>query len=318
MPGRRDHQRRWGVILSGGDGMRLRPLTRLLTGDDRPKQFCRLIGDRTLLRETRDRVARMVRPDRTLFVLTKSHEPFYTGELADVPPQRMIVQPINRGTLPAILWTLTHLTRLDQQAVVAFFPSDHHYVHEGKFVDEVASAFEAAEAVPRVILLGAPASSPAIDYGWIEPDRLTDGSKLFQVKRFREKPPSEVAQELLEQGCLWNTFVMVGRVHSFLELIQSAACSLYETFQAAVEQHKGEANPELMQAIYAQIGTADFSRVVLSQTTEKLAVLSLGDVGWDDLGHPDRVSAVRAQMSPRKPASQALISEVAVSAAVAG
>src|SRR5665213_3922457 len=92
MPGRRDHQRRWGVILSGGDGMRLRPLTRLLTGDDRPKQFCRLIGDRTLLRETRDRVARMVRPDRTLFVLTKSHEPFYTGELADVPPQRMIVQ----------------------------------------------------------------------------------------------------------------------------------------------------------------------------------------------------------------------------------
>src|SRR5882757_447690 len=70
-------EHRWGVILSGGDGMRLRSLTRLLTGDDRPKQFCRIVGAETLLAQTRQRVARIVRPERTLFVVTKSHEPFY-------------------------------------------------------------------------------------------------------------------------------------------------------------------------------------------------------------------------------------------------
>src|SRR5713226_8527611 len=121
-----NHKHRWGVILSGGDGIRLRPLTRLLTGDDRPKQFCRLLGEKTLLAETRHRVAQTVRPDRTLFVLTRSHEPFYAAELAEVPPTQMVVQPSNRGTLPAILWSLTHLVRLDQRAAVAFFPSDHH------------------------------------------------------------------------------------------------------------------------------------------------------------------------------------------------
>src|SRR5260370_40507968 len=96
-----NHKHHWGVILSGGDGLRLRPLTRLLTGDDRPKQFCRLLGEKTLLAETRRRVARTVRPDRALFVLTRSHKPFYAAELAEVPLRRMVVQPSNRGTLPA-------------------------------------------------------------------------------------------------------------------------------------------------------------------------------------------------------------------------
>ena len=97
-----NHKHRWGVILSGGDGVRLRPLTWLLTGDDRPKQFCRLVGEKTLLAQTRDRVARALPPDRTLFVLTKSHEPFYATELGEVPPDQMVVQPRNRGTLPAL------------------------------------------------------------------------------------------------------------------------------------------------------------------------------------------------------------------------
>src|SRR5712691_3181677 len=95
-----NHNHRWGVILSGGDGVRLRPFTRLLTGDDRPKQFCRLGGDKTLLAQTRDRVARTVPPDRTVFALTKTHEPFYAAELAEVPVAQMVVQPCNRGTLP--------------------------------------------------------------------------------------------------------------------------------------------------------------------------------------------------------------------------
>jgi len=245
--------------------------------------------------------------------MTKAHEPFYAAELADVPPGRMVVQPANRGTLPAILLSLIRLVRLDRHAVVAFFPVDHYYAEEGKFVAEVGSAFASAETTSRVILLGASPTTPEIEYGWIEPETTAD-PRLMRVRRFWEKPPYEVAQTLLDQGCLWNTFVMVGRANAFLELIQSAEPGLYETFHTAIVQCKGEMNPDLTRAVYEQIETADFSKRGLSGATERLAVLSLGEIGWDDLGEPRRVGAILSQGQSRKPVGCVAVSEVASAA----
>src|ERR1700690_2436381 len=88
--------RRWAVILAGGDGTRLRPLTRILAGDERPKQFCAVIGSDTLLQQTRRRIAYTVPDDQTLLVLTKSHEPFFHSQLSGLSSS-LIVQPENRG-----------------------------------------------------------------------------------------------------------------------------------------------------------------------------------------------------------------------------
>src|ERR1035437_2119647 len=74
------HKHRWGIILAGGDGTRLRPLTRLACGDNRPKQFCPLLGGKTLLARTRSRIAQSIDRNRMLFVLTKKHEPFRSEE----------------------------------------------------------------------------------------------------------------------------------------------------------------------------------------------------------------------------------------------
>src|SRR5580700_11390487 len=167
-------RRHWGVVLAGGEGERLQSLTRLVSGDNRPKQFCPLLGGRTLLAQTRIRIAPGIDQARTLFVLLKSHERFYRQELWGVAPARMVVQPSNRGTLPAILSSLTRILRLDRKALVAFFPSDHFYADEERFREDVEAAFAAAEDHPlTVILLAADAKHSETGYGWIETEPLS-------------------------------------------------------------------------------------------------------------------------------------------------
>jgi choline kinase len=88
---------RWGIILAGGEGARLRSLTRAIVGDERPKQFCPILGDETLLDQTRNRIALSVPSQQTLFVLTRTHQQFYRPNLREVPPELLVVQPKNNG-----------------------------------------------------------------------------------------------------------------------------------------------------------------------------------------------------------------------------
>jgi mannose-1-phosphate guanylyltransferase len=290
---RTSNDHRWGVILAGGDGTRLRSLTRLVSGDDRPKQFCPLLGGRTLLAETRFRIAERIDRERTIFVLTRAHRPFYQKELEKVPPIRMVVQPSNRGTLPAILWSLLHVVRSDERALVAFFPSDHHYSKDDAFMTGVVSAFDLAESNNQsVILLGAAATHPEIEYGWIEPSTPVtspSGGRLRPVKRFWEKPSQEIAQTLLDRGCLWNTFVMVGRASAFLGMIRNATPALYRAFEPILSLPDSAMEAGMMQRIYDDLPVGDFSKQVLAVSTERLAVASLDDIGWSDLGDPHRL-----------------------------
>jgi len=299
---------RWGVILAGGDGTRLQPLTRLACGDNRPKQFCPLLGGKTLLDHTRRRVAKTIDPDRVLFVLTKKHEPFYEEALESIPKFQKIVQPHNQGTLPAILWSLLHLFRADHNAQVAFFPSDHYFGNETAFISTIERSFDFAEKEPdSVILLGAGAERPETEYGWIEPESvaLTGSSREFApVRRFWEKPPLETARALLAQGCLWNTFVMIGSAAAFLAMIRQAAPALFETFDAPLTNGEPKSEERKMQVIYDrlnQFAASDFSRQVLALCTERLRVASCGEVGWSDLGEPRRFIAALAGNGDKNP-----------------
>jgi mannose-1-phosphate guanylyltransferase len=214
---------------------------------------------------------------------------------------RMVVQPCNRGTLPATLWSLMRVVRLDPRAVVTFFPSDHYYSDEGNFIAGVMVACEAAEAgSPSVILLGAPARHAETGFGWIEAEPAASGSlatPLLRVKRFWEKPSASHAARLLKRGCVWNTFVMVGCVQAFLDMIASAAPDLYRLFAAV--GHDREENA--IEPLYQTISATDFSMQVLSSSADRLAVLCLGDVGWSDLGDPHRVMNTLSQNGLESP-----------------
>src|SRR5689334_5866111 len=128
---------RWGVILAGGDGKRLLPLTRKISGDDRPKQFCALTGGETLLDQTLRRVSPLIGDRQTLLLLTQTHKRFYADQLAGVADERLLVQPYNHGTAPAIAYSLTHIERMDSGAIVAFFPSDHHFANNEAFAAHI-------------------------------------------------------------------------------------------------------------------------------------------------------------------------------------
>src|SRR4029077_9281335 len=126
-----------------------------------------------------------------------------------------------------ILGSLVQVRQSDPDALVAIFPSDHHYAQEDTFLAGVQSAFSAAEANPgAVVLIGIEADFPEVGYGYIEPRGKLRG-RLQSVRRFWEKPTSQLAETLLDRGCLWNTFVMVGRVCAFLDLIKTAAPEVY-------------------------------------------------------------------------------------------
>src|SRR6185369_11465420 len=97
---------RWAVILAGGDGTRLQSMTRVITGDNRPKQFVPVIGGSTLLNQTRRRVALSIEPSRTMIVLTQKHQRFYQSLREEIPRGLLPEQPENKGTAPAILYAL--------------------------------------------------------------------------------------------------------------------------------------------------------------------------------------------------------------------
>ncbi len=287
-----DRKRRWGIVLAGGDGVRLRPLTHLICGDERPKQFCPLYDGMTLLDQTRKRVQRSIPAAQILFSLNRAHEEYYRRALADCPSQRL-VQPRNRGTVAAILSSLLLIARKDPNATVAVFPSDHHYSDEKAIDEAVESAFELSRREPdSVVLLGAKAYAPEVEYGWIEvgaPVRHTQDS--FRVRGFFEKPTPSMAAFLLEQGSLWNTFVLVGSVFAFLEMTCSAMPGLLKAFEHFPVLRAPGGELRIEDSFYARIPSADFSRQVLAMETQRLIVQRLGPVTWSDLGDCNRAVA---------------------------
>jgi mannose-1-phosphate guanylyltransferase len=282
----------WAVLLAGGDGIRLRDLTVRIVGDDRPKQFCPILGAESLLRQARARLDPLFPGDRQVFVVTDAHERYYSKELADAQDSLVISQPLNRGTGVGIIVALVQVMQADPDAIVGFFPCDHHYSDDEAFRSMVRSAASSAEQFPRsLVIIGAGAEYPETEYGWIEPGPAvseTQDQPLCRVNRFWEKPALPEARALLQSGCLWNTFINIGSAATFLDVV----CSEIPDVVLAVTRALAEDD---LARTYAQLPNVDFSSDVLTHQAKRLLVLRDAGSGWADLGSPDRVLDVLAR-----------------------
>lgn len=283
----------FAVILAGGDGNRLKSLTRIITGDERPKQFCPILNNKTLLDITRKRVELKIKPENVFYSLTQKHEEFYQSNLFDVAKSNLVIQSENKGTAPAILYSLVKIAVINPNATVAFFPSDHYFSNDEALMSNVEKAFQKSEETPQsIVLLGIKPEKPETSYGWIEPTETilsTNSPSTVQVKRFWEKPSFESAKYLFMKGCLWNSFVMIGKVSAFLEIIKQKLPTLYQLFDSSKSVFNSSDELPTMGSLYTKINDINFSSEVLEKCVRNLLVLRVSNTSWSDWGEPSRV-----------------------------
>jgi mannose-1-phosphate guanylyltransferase len=283
----------WVVVLAGGQGTRFRHFIRHALGSERPKQFCRIIGRRSMLRHTWDRAAVLTDPSRTVMVITAGQEAFLEEEAREKVPGTMLVQPVNRDTAPGLLLPLLWIAARDPKAQVAVFPSDHFVWEEARFVRHVHSATITAGHQHRVVLLGAEADGAEPSYGWIAPGppvASRSAAEVYAVRRFWEKPDRRTAARLFACGYLWNTFVMAGSLDTFLRLAARHVPGILAPLRTEIGQAEdGAFRPSALRRVYDRLPPTNFSDKLLAHGAADLLVLAARDVYWNDWGDPDRI-----------------------------
>ncbi|MFQ5830111.1 MAG: sugar phosphate nucleotidyltransferase [Candidatus Methylomirabilia bacterium] len=283
----------WAIVLAGGEGVRLRALTRRLYGKDRPKQYAALWGSRSLLRQTLDRVALAIPPERTVLVTLRSHAGYIASEFAGSPMPRVLVQPESRGTAAGVLFPAHWIQWQDPEATVAVFPSDHFILEAAAFMEHVLEVEALVRRHPDwLVLLGAQPNEAETEYGWIEPGELLDRTPLgplWRVRQFWEKPSEATVRTCLAGGCLWNTFVFVATLTTLLEAGQQLLPDLSDRLARIAPFTGTDDEPWAVQQAYALAPKANFSRAVLEACLPFLVVSRLPAIGWSDWGTPERV-----------------------------
>lgn len=284
--------RRWAIVLAGGQGTRLASLT-THEGVAVPKQFCTVNGSPTLLRLALRRAERVAGRGRVTMVVAPEHRQWWEEDLRRETRANVVVQPHNRGTAAGILLPLADVRGPDHDTTVFILPSDHWVADERVLNRELHRAARVIDEEPdTVALLGIEPDTPEPQYGWILPGPST-APGVFRVGAFVEKPAPQAALELLGAGAVWNSFLIAARARTLRALYEKLLPVLWRQMQAALDPGAD--------ATYAELPKHDFSRDLLEGAVPLLRLLRVPECGWTDLGTPERVAAcVRRGLAYRR------------------
>ncbi len=269
----------YAVVLAGGGGTRLWPLSR----PDRPKPFLKLLGDETLIQRTVARLAPLVSPQDVYVVADRRHLSLVAEQLPAIPAANLIGEPIGRNTAAAVALAAEAIARPDGEVMIVL-PADAHIADEAGFRDALAAAGEVARG-GSLVTLGVMPDRPETGYGYVlarPPAREVAGRPTFAVERFVEKPTADRAAEMIATGMAsWNAGIFAWTRATIRDRLARHAPDILGPLRAICQ---AGTTTDLDTAYPALRATSiDYAVMEPASLEGDVAVVPMS-VGWSDLG----------------------------------
>lgn len=263
------------VILCGGSGTRLWPLST----PDYPKHLLPLTGRKALVNYAYERAKTI--SDHVYLVTEKSHADHVKKVLPDLPDDAFIIEPGRRGTASCIVLALEKIAKKhDKDEPIAFMPADHYIRDTAGFTHSFKVAGAASKKSESIVLIGREPDYPATGFGYIQKDGIYDeGSFIFNVHSFKEKPDHDTALRYLASGdYLWNCGCFVASVNTFLKNMKESAPTMFKDFQKLQAQK----TQKDIEKTYLEFENISVDYALIEKTKGLLVVRANFD--WMDLG----------------------------------
>lgn len=276
----------YAVIMAGGSGRRLWPLSRV----SKPKQFIDLNGEGALIVNTINRLKWIYPAEHIMVVgLAGQSEALFAFTKGLIPPENVLLEPAGRNTTACIAYALEHIKSKfngsggEQDVVVGVFPADHFIADEQTFVRILEKSLTVAGQRNSIVTLGVCPSYPATGYGYIcAGDEAADMDGVREVERFVEKPDVKKAEAFVETGrYFWNCGIFVFRMSVMEQSLEEFQPHLYQQVKTAYRA-KEENQPEQMQEAYRAVQSIAVDVGIMEKCRELLVIP--GDFGWSDVG----------------------------------
>ena len=269
------------VILCGGSGVRLWPLSR----GDRPKQFLRLFGERSLFQEAVLRTQLLPAVCSPLIVGNRSHRMLLQEELTElhVRGAELLLEPMGRNTAPALAVAALHAGRVDPKTLLLAIPSDHHVEDGGRFAAAVQRGMDAAMQ-GAIVVFGVIPDQAHTGYGYIRRGKKSRRDGVWPVMQFVEKPAAELAAAYVASGeYLWNSGMFLSRVDVYLEELRRHAPDIAAGAEDALARAEQDGGCLYLDERAFTACPADSIDYAVMEHTDAACVVQL-DTGWSDLG----------------------------------
>lgn len=270
------------VILSGGSGSRLWPMSRA----GYPKQFLQLTSKNTMFQDTVLRVSSSEDFGAPLMVCNEEHRFIVADQLRtiDVTPQKILLEPLGRNTAPAVAVAALTLLKNQDDGLMLVLPADHVILDQPAFLAAVEVAKQAAQA-GKLVTFGIDPDKPETGYGYIQKGQpLQKCSGAFELSRFVEKPDEETAQSYLESGeYYWNSGIFLLSARQYIDELRTHQPEMVTACEQALEKAEEDLYFSRLNADAFAACPADSIDYAVMEKTSQAAVVPV-NIGWSDLG----------------------------------